>query len=336
MAETNDYSPGNWRGYDFNDAKRTYDAHAGRSYAEATTSGKTAMSVVTPRIKATCKRPLIVVVDVTGSMDEWPATIFSKLPYLDKEGQEYLGADLEISFMAVGDATRGDKYPLQVRPFSKDTALVGELKEIVNEHGGGGDQMESYELAALYICRNVDFEYPDAEPVVVFIGDEGVHPHVETGHARNAHIALTSRINTTDVFAELKKKCAVYIVRKSYPNNEANVQAQWEGLLGKDHVAQLEDPNRVVDVIFGLLAKELDMVDYFRQEIEGRQRADQVKTVYTSLKSIHNAWDRVMHGGDDMVSIHDPKPKTPKGKGKGKSVLLAPTDPKAKKSKGLL
>ena len=58
-------------------------------------------------------------------------------------------------------------------------------------------------------------------------------------------------------------------------------------LVDEEHIAYLPEPERVVDVIFGILAKETDRVAYFREELEGRQRDDQVKTVYKSLASIH-------------------------------------------------
>jgi hypothetical protein len=32
-------------------------------------------------------------------MGDWPATMFSKLPYLENEGKEYLGEDFEICLL---------------------------------------------------------------------------------------------------------------------------------------------------------------------------------------------------------------------------------------------
>ena len=43
----------------------------------------------------------------------------------------------------------------------------------------------------------------------------------------------------------------------------------------------------MVDVIFGILAKDTGRVDYFRKEIEARQKAGQVKTVYKALETVH-------------------------------------------------
>lgn len=103
-------------------------------------------------------------------------------------------------------------------------------------------------------------------------------------------------MTTEAIFAELKAKFAVYYIRKPYGSNPSGqsmdgtnrrMRDRWIQLLGEDHVAELADPGRVVDVIFGILAQEADRVDYFREEIEGRQTHEQVATVYESLRTIH-------------------------------------------------
>ena len=72
----------------------------------------------------------------------------------------------------------------------------------------------------------------------------------------------------------------------------------------------------MVDVIFGILAKETGKVEYFRKELEERQSPEQVKTVYTSLKTVH-------------ANL----PPSPKAHVKGRSVMAIP---EGKKAKGLL
>lgn len=314
MSESADFDPGPWKGHDFKDGRLFYDKHAGRSYDEAVNSGVNAQDLIPKSLTTNCKRPLIITVDVTGSMDEWPATIFSKLPYLEIEGREYLGEDMEISFSAVGDATVGDNYPLQIRPFTKGTDLKVQLGELKNEHGGGSGANESYELAPLYYARRVSM--PNAKrPIHIIIGDELPYDFVSRSQARKfAYEDLRSDISTEEIFEEHKRRCAVYIIRKPYGNStwEPRIQHRWIGLLGEDHVAPLADPNRVVDVIFGILAKETGRIGYFKGEIEGRQRVDQVDTVYKSLRTIHAV--------RASLPTEDQKPHT------GRSIMLKPSD----------
>jgi hypothetical protein len=295
MAETADYTPGQWAGYNFASARKAFDVNAGRSYATAMASDIKPSEHVPTEIKTESDAPLVIICDVTGSMDEWPRTIFSKLPYLDLEGKEYLGKGMEISFAAITDAFASEnRIPLQVRQFVSGKALETELAKLVIEGGGGGNSMESYDLAALYYARNC--QMPNAvHPILIFIGDEGLYDFVDKEHAKNwCHLDVSGRPSIEDTFAELKAKFEVFIVRKPYncsgnsrSDVDVKIEKQWAGLLGDDHVAILPDPSRIVDVIFGLLAKVTGRVDYFKKELKDRQRPDQVDVVMKSLHTIH-------------------------------------------------
>lgn len=305
MSESGDYSPGVWKGHDFASARRTYDAYVGRSYDAAVTAGKGTRDLIAENVKTDSTAPLIIVVDETGSMGDWPATIFSKLPYLENEGKEYLGEDFEICFMAIGDAYCNEKYPLQVRPFAKGLDLKARLTELVIEGGGGGQTTETYELAALFAAEKV--QIPKAvKPIMIFIGDEQCYDTISPDHAEKLlGMKLEKTLTTEAVFKKLKEKFSVYLIRKPYGSSSKNtlseedrrITAHWAKLLGDEHIANLPEAGRVVDVIFGILAKESGRIAYFENEIEGRQEAEQVKTVYKSLATIHKIADPA-HGKD--------------------------------------
>ena len=306
MSEAGDFNPGHWKGHDFGTARKDYDRHVGRSYTDARSSphstrsgrritGKRLEDLISPTLSTESTSPLVILCDETGSMGEWPATIFSKLPYLELEGQEYLGKDMEICFGAIGDAYV-DKYPLQIRPFTKGVDLKARLLELVIEGGGGWQTTESYELPALYFARNVTM--PKAiRPILIMIGDEQPYPFVDRAQAKQfAHVDLQERLGTEEAFKELKKKFAVYLIRKPYGESGRNemsdvdlqIYRTWVKLLGEDYISVLPEAGRVVDVIFGILARETGRVDYFRGELEGRQEPEQVDTVYKSLRTIHS------------------------------------------------
>lgn len=298
MSESGDYSPGVWSGHDFDDARRSYRSYAATSYSKAVSRGVTGKDLVPKSLSTKSANPLVIVTDQTGSMGEWPATMFSKLPYLEHEAKtEYLGKDVEISWSAIGDAHNHEQYPLQVREFAKGTELAEKLKELVIEGNGGGTTQESYELAALYYARNV--KMPNAiRPMLIFIGDESPYDYVDSGQAESiAHVALAQRVRTSQIFKELQEKFSVYFVQKPYGHESLSdgpltgttkrVHSDWAALVGEDHIALLSDPGRVVDVIFGIMAREAGKVGYFRKELEDRQKPDQVKAVYTSLRTIH-------------------------------------------------
>ncbi|MEK7560287.1 MAG: hypothetical protein AAB522_03255, partial [Patescibacteria group bacterium] len=285
-------------GHDFDSARRSYKSHAASSYSKAVDKGTTLKDLVPKNLSTKSSNPLVIITDETGSMGDWPATIFSKLPYLEHEAKtEYLGEDVEISWGAIGDAHNNENYPLQARPFSSGTELAEKLKELVIEGCGGGTGQETYELAALYYARNI--EMPNAiKPVLIFIGDESPYDSIDPTTAQIAQVNLQEKITTKQVFEELKEKFSVYFVQKPYGGEHftdgaltgttKRVHKDWVALVGEDHIALLSDPGRVVDVIFGILAKEAGKIRYFKTEIEDRQTPAQVKSVYTALNTIHH------------------------------------------------
>lgn len=335
MSESGDYDPGPWKGHDFGTARKAYDVHAGRSYDDAVNKGKTNADLIAPKLTTDSPSPLIVFFDVTGSMGEWPAVICSKLPYLDIEGKEYLGKKMAICFGAFGDAN-SDTYPLQGRPFATGLELKERLKELVVEGNGGGQLHETSELAALYCARNIETPKAVHKPILVLITDEKPYDYVTKDQAqRYAHVRLEgSRLDTSKIFDEIKDKYACYLLLKPYDagrgdSMSANSKAVYETWLehfDAEHIALLPDPNRVVDVIFGILAKETNRVAYFRGEIEDRQKPEQVDTAYKALKTIHALPAATDDGTDD-----DGK----KGGHTGKSIMRT-TGKGGKKTKPLL
>jgi len=310
MSESGDYNPGPWRGYDFDDARKVYDRHVGRSYNDAVRSNRDADSLVPKSISTKSESPLVIACDVTGSMGEWPVTMFSKLPYLELEAKEYLGNTMKISWAAIGDAYT-DTYPLQVRKFTSGRGLEKELKSLVIEGRGGNQKRESYELTALYYARKVNINNA-INPVFIFIGDEALYENVNKSQARKwAHTVTPDKMTSEDAIDELKRKWSVYLVRKPYQSIrggllssiDEKIQSQWENYLGEDHVALLGDPHRVVDVIFGILAQHTSRVPYFRDELTQRQTQEQATIVMQSLHTIHDGRRRRKSMGASRNSI---------------------------------
>ncbi len=282
MPEDQDYSPGAWSGYDYGAAATVSYA---RTYSNPDTRTQRATQAANKNVPASvstnCENPLVVAVDVTGSMGKWPAVIFGKLPYLDNEARaSYLGADGEISFVAVGD--NQDKFPLQVQPFSQGPDLRNRLDQIFLEKGGGNGAREAYELTAAYYARNCDM--PNAKrPVMVFIADE--MPDSPSAQNFTKHgIRGTVPKTYQEIFEELKTKFAVYLIYLRYP--AMDTRTTWAQMLGEDHIVDLDDPTRVVDVLFGIIANEHDKVDLFKTEITSRQTPDQVAYVLSALKNV--------------------------------------------------
>lgn len=296
MSESGDFSPGTWAGYDFKEERRKYDTHVGRSYSEATTQQTKAHDLLPKTLSSLSESPVVVVLDHSGSVGKAPVTIRSKLGYLDIEGREYLGPSMEVCAAAIGDIL-SDQYAFQAQPFATGTEMMGSFDKLVFEKNGGDGTSESYEIAALYFARQVSITAA-TKPIIIFIGDEKPYDRVTKENARRfAHVTLKkASITTEEIFEELKAKFAVYFIQLPYRQEttdhssdvDREVWERWVELVGKDHVAQLADANRVVDVFFGIFAKETGRVAYFNDELRGRQKSEQVKTVHTALTTIHH------------------------------------------------
>lgn len=297
MSEAGDYNPSGWAGHDFNSARASYRSYVNDSYSKAVKSGVTTKDVLPESVTTESSCPVVVVVDETGSMGEWPSTIFSKLPYLEHEAKtEYRGEDVEFSFGAFGDANCPETYPVQARPFANGKDLKIRLGELVHEHGGGSQVHETSELELLYYARNCHMPKAITDPLLILITDEMPYDSVTKDLAQKAHVKLEKAISVEEIVKEVQKKFALYIVLKPYNKSSGDKDSEnteirriWAKLVGEDHIAPLSDPGRVVDVIFGIMAKETNKVAYFRNEIEDRQKGDRKKIdpVYTSLRTIH-------------------------------------------------
>src|SRR5688572_26442562 len=123
------------------------------------------------------KSPIVVAMDVTRSRGNDSKIVYDKMPML--YGQIMMQGYLEdpaISFAAIGDATSGDRAPLQVCDFASGTDLDAWLTKIWLEEGGGGTGRESYELAAFFYARRT--ELSGDKGFLFFTGDEGFYDKV--------------------------------------------------------------------------------------------------------------------------------------------------------------
>lgn len=346
MPEYDDYTPAPWAASEsFESLRKTYDKHVGRSYDDAVDKGVKAADLVPAKISTDAATPITILVDQTGSMGDWPATIFSKLAYLDHEAKFYFDDDYAIAFGAFGDANYGEDYPVQIRPFAKEAELQTRLKELVIERGGGSGLEESAELCLLYADNNI--EMPKAiRPILIIITDEKCYSTVSIEQAGKwAKVDLSQRMTIKALIESLKSKYSIYLIRKPYGRSSGNgedstssaVRQFWESLLGADRIAFLPDASRVVDVIFGIFAQETDKVDEFHKELVDRQLKDKdgvkkVETVDKALLTIHRE-----HYDATRKRLAGPSAKSSeKGDGGMGSVTRREDGEATKRSKSLL
>lgn len=276
--------PGAYRFDSARAAARATEARAAAAAGPRTYAGRQPdEALVSPSktIQTASKNPLIVAVDVTGSMAHWPAEIFDRLPLLYNTLSQYR-PDLEICFAAIGDA-QCDRWPLQVTRFARGFNLETELKALYGE-GGGGDEPESYELFAWWVNHHVNLGPTEEKPFLIVFGDAPMHPRVNKHQVRDV---IGDRIQDGDALQEWQALCVNYnawFLRRPGKKGD-HVDQQWSRAVGAQHILHLDDEKRAVDYAMGLIARQWGNYSDFRANMEARQSSSTVAQVDRGLNA---------------------------------------------------
>ena len=121
--------------------------------------------------------PVILALDVTGSMGEACNEVASTLSQI--VGSLYKKfTDVEILIAGVGDF-ECDHYPLQVSQFESDVRIAKQLDNLYIEHGGGGNNYESYTSVwwfGLYRTNLDCYNKQGRKGIIITMGDEPLNP----------------------------------------------------------------------------------------------------------------------------------------------------------------
>lgn len=231
------------------------------------------------------KSPIIVALDVTGSMGNWSKIIYDKLPMLFGQLmlQNYLD-DPAICFAAVGDAN-SDQAPLQVCEFAQGAALDDWVSKLWLEGGGGGQNHETYELAGYFFQNKIIYDGCEGKPFLFFTGDEGFYPVVLEEYITayvDSNDAGCGNVPAETLFKELRRKYHVFLLHRPFfdPELDRQLRAKWESVIGGEHIFELDDPKAVVDVILGAVALVSGSrnLDKYMMDLSDRGQTDDRKT----------------------------------------------------------
>ncbi len=205
--------------------------------------------------------PIIVAIDVTGSMGiiadvlarEGLGTLFTEL--LDKKPV----TDPHLMFMAVGDANF-DSAPLQVSQFEADNRIVEQLTQIFIEHGGGGNNFESYNFPWYFAAAHTDIDSlikRGKRGYLFTVGDEE-SPKALTKDQIKHFIGDTVEADQTpeESLQDAQRKYEVFhiiIEEGSHARTHMDrVVSSWTNLLGQ-HVIRLKDHKKLSETIVGAI-----------------------------------------------------------------------------------
>jgi hypothetical protein len=228
-------------------------------------------------ISTNSTNPLIIAIDVTGSMANWPFEIFDRLPLLYNTLSQYR-EDLEVCFVAIGDAGC-DKWPLQVTTFASGYDLEQLLGSLYGE-GGGGDAPESYGLFAHWVNTHVSIPKAGDKPFLIVFGDAPMHPTVP--RAQIDHYLGDDGAKDVDAIEAWQQVCEkwnTWFLRRPTGKRGDEVDKQWGQAITEQKIFPIEDEQRAVDYAMGLIARSWGHFGDFQDNMRARQSEDTVQAV---------------------------------------------------------
>lgn len=204
--------------------------------------------------------PVIIALDVTGSMGRIPVNIIKDdLTHLMESLIHKCNLpDVTVMFLGIGDQG-WDSAPLQVGQFeSGDQDLAKWLSSTWIEHGGGGDRQESYNLAWVVAAKHTvtdAWEKRKQKGFLFTVGDEGFHDQCNI----NKVFGSGQSADSIQYLKDAQERYHVYHIHAnhgSYPNNQV-ILNQWREAIGQNLLIANTDKEiiqKIIDTINATLS----------------------------------------------------------------------------------
>ncbi len=190
-----------------------------------------------------CSTPIIVGLDVTGSMGMIPEKLTKGGlgTFVEQTLERKPITDPHFLFLGIGDAIVGDQAPLQATQFEADNTICDQLTDIWLEGGGGGNQFESYDLAwafAIGKCRTDAWDKRQEKGFLFTVGDEEFPESSNTDYIAKRVFGQAGDDTTPSSLLESASErwniFHVIIAEGSYADARlTDVEKSWQQRLGK-------------------------------------------------------------------------------------------------------
>lgn len=167
-----------------------------------------------------CTKPVILALDVTGSMGQAATEVASSLGVIMENLYKKV-TDIQFMTMGIGDFAY-DKFPLQVSQFESDIRINEQLDKIYFEFGGGGNTYESYTAAWKFALDHTAIDAVEkkrCKPPIITIGDEKINPFINKSrwYSKTCH-ELQADIDTNELYKQVSEKFSLYHIHVSHGN----------------------------------------------------------------------------------------------------------------------
>ena len=197
--------------------------------------------------------PIILGIDVTGSMGDLAATIAKEslntlmTELYDKQPVP----DPHVMFMAIGDAFT-DYAPLQVSQFEADIRIAEQLTDIYFEGHGGGNGGESYLLAWYFAARHTkidSFEKRGRKGFLFTIGDEPNHSKLTVNQVKKIFgDDIEADLTAEELLTEVTRQYEVFhLIVKDGERRYGSV-TKWNQLLN-ERAMEVIDYTKIPEIV---------------------------------------------------------------------------------------
>ena len=217
--------------------------------------------------------PVQVSFDQTGSMGSAPRTLQEKLAALKGALLRAGLIDAQLCFGAYGDAQCDEVAPCQIGQYESGIEFEDQLNDLYLEGMGGGNNGETSGLLLYFLARHSRLDSLDKrgkKGYLILTGDENPLPLV-TAREIKKYIGddVQADLTIEQVIAEVTQSYDVYFFHLM--TGSAKMQgslANWQRLLGTDHVVPLESIDTVAEQMAMLIAKLEGVTDSYEEAAE--------------------------------------------------------------------
>lgn len=202
--------------------------------------------------------PIILALDVTGSMGEAATEVAKKLNVIMTKLYGQI-SDVEFMVMGIGDLSY-DRCPIQASQFESDIRIAEQLDKMYFEFGGGGNNYESYTAAWYFGARHtkLDCWKRGKKGIIITMGDEQLNPYLPIkgrwcGLADSTGDTLQGDVETKDLYREASEKFDIYHLDVNHRyNHDSNIEPSFKMYLDDKHFRKVNLDNiadEIVDII---------------------------------------------------------------------------------------
>ena len=210
--------------------------------------------------------PVILALDVTGSMGKAATMVSKKLGQIMEKIYEYGKVkDIEFCVMAIGDLAY-DRAPVQISQFESDIRIAEQLDKVWFEGGGGGNAFESYTAAwymGLYHCK-LDCWKRGERGIIITLGDEQLNPYLSKARILQfIGDSIQEDVETPSLYQQAVQKYNIHHISVNdqeccYERNNYGgvLDRSWQELLNENyHVSTIEGlEDMITNIVVGEFA----------------------------------------------------------------------------------